>query len=139
MKRSDDVESVVSEVYASMRAGDGEAVVRLIADGDDVLVIGTDADEWWDSAAAAKDAIRAQNDAVGGLDVQPGELHGYADGDIGWFDDRPSMRLPDGTLIPLRLTGVVTRSGKRWVVQQMHISVAATINDALFGQRGQKT
>jgi hypothetical protein len=133
MKRSGEIETFLKNMYDLMRAGDGEAAARLIADGTDVLFVGTDADEWWNSSDAAQGAFREQLEATGGFDIEPGELRGYDDGEIGWFDDQPKMRMPDGTIVPLRLTGVARRSNGGWTLVQGHLSVAASINESLFG------
>jgi hypothetical protein len=133
MQRSDEVEALLKRLYELMRAGDGDRAVQLIADGDGVIFVGTDADEWWNSTSAARAALREQLEATGGFDIEPGDVRGYADGDVGWYDDQPTMRLPDGTVVPMRLTGVARRSGDSWVVVQGHLSVAASINETLFG------
>ena len=49
MQRSGEVEALLKTMYDLMRAGDGDAAAQLIADGDGVLFVGTDADEWWNS------------------------------------------------------------------------------------------
>ncbi len=133
MQRSDEVEALLKTMYDLMRAGDGDAAAQLIADGDGVLFVGTDADEWWNSTDAARGAFREQLEATGGFDIDPGDLRGYAEGDVGWFNDQPTMRLPDGTVVPMRMTGVAQRSDSTWVVVQGHLSVAASINETLFG------
>lgn len=133
MVRSSDVEALLRGMYDSFRAGDGEAVVRLIAAGADTLFVGTDADEWWSGSEAVKAAAREQLEATGGFPIEPGDLRGYAEGDVGWFDDQPAMRMSDGTVVPMRMTGVARRSGGRWEIVQGHLSVAGSVNDALFG------
>jgi hypothetical protein len=99
-----------------------------------VLLVGTDSGEWWDNTDDARAALREQLGASGGgFDIDPGEMRGYAEGDVGWFDDQPTMRLPDGTVLRMRMTGVAQRSDSTWVVVQAHLSVAASINETLFG------
>lgn len=132
MQRSADIEAQVNRMYDLMRAGDGDAAAQLIADGEGVIFVGTDADEWWNSTDAARAAFREQLEATGGFDIEPGDPRGYAEGNVGWFDDQPNMRLPDGTVVPMRMTGVVRRSDGTWVVVQGHLSVAASINERLF-------
>ena len=134
MKRSDEVESLVNHLYALMRAGDADALAGMIADDDGVLVIGTDPGEWWDSTTAARAAMHEQHEAMGGgLDIKSGELHGYADGDVGWFDDQPTALLLDGTELPIRVTGVTKRSNGELVMQQGRWSPTANLNDVVFG------
>jgi hypothetical protein len=94
MQPSDEVEAVPKRMYDLMRTGDGEAAAQLIADGDGVIFVGTDADEWWSSTDAARAAFREQLEATGGLDIEPGDLRGYADGDIGWLTTSPPYGRP---------------------------------------------
>ena len=133
MKRSDEIEAFLTNLYDLMRAGNGDAAAGLLAEGAEVLFVGTDADEWWDSSDTAKGAFRQQLEATGGFDIEPGDLRGFDDGDIGWFDDQPKLRMPDGTVVPMRLTGVARRSNGSWTLVQGHLSVAASINESLFG------
>jgi len=67
------------------------------------------------------------------LDISAGGVHAHAIGDVGWFDDRPTMRLPDGTELPLRLSGVAARVDGEWRVVQLHLSTATAVNEALSG------
>jgi hypothetical protein len=133
MERAGEVEQLVERMYEQMRAGDGEAAGGLIADGAGVLVIGTDADEWWDSSAVARQAMREQHEAAGAFDIRAGGVRAQVRGDVGWFDDRPTMRLPDGTEMVMRVSGVATRADGDWRIVQLHVSVAASVNEALFG------
>src|SRR4051794_14943142 len=85
MKHSDEIEALVNQMFNYMRAGDGEAVGELIADDDDVLIVGTDTDEWWNSGSMAKQHIREQHEQAGGFDITVDVVNTYAHGDVGWF------------------------------------------------------
>lgn len=130
MQRSEQVESLVHRLYELMRAADGDAIGELIADHDGVLVVGTD-EEWWQGADMVRRAMRAQHDEMGAFDITAGDVHGYATGDVAWFDDQPTLRLPDGTGLSLRLTGVAERGATGWALAQLHVSIPATVNEAL--------
>src|SRR2546429_261504 len=104
MNSSADIESVVREFYDAMKRGDSTAISQLIAPKDEVLFIGTDPGEWWEGHGVATSAMAAQLEAMGGgIELVGGSPSAYESGDVGWFADRPSFRLPDGTDVSTRL------------------------------------
>lgn len=120
-------------MYELMRTGDAESLIELIAE-DGVIFVGTDAEEWWqEDLAALHAAFREQLEATGGFDIFDEDPVGYSDGDVGWFSDHGSLRLPDGTVVPMRQTGVLRRVDGEWRIVQSHASVPADINERLFG------
>jgi ketosteroid isomerase-like protein len=132
MERSAEVESFVEEMYARMRSGDGDAAGDLVADDAGVLFVGTDGDEWWETPDAVKAAFREQLEATGGFDIASGAIVAHADGDVGWFGDQPTMGMPDGSRVTMRMTGVVCRRDGAWTCVQGHLSVPADVNETLF-------
>ena len=132
MERSQAVEGVVRQMYELMRAGDGAAASALITDEDGALFVGTDAEEWWDDTAAIRGAMQQQLEATGGFDFVDMDPRGYRSGDVGWFGDQPSMRFPDGSTVPMRMTGVAQLVDGSWQIVQAHLSVAASVNQQLF-------
>jgi hypothetical protein len=130
MERSREIEGFAERLYELMRAGDGAGAAALLADGD-LVFVGTDPDEWWDTSEAAKAAFREQLEATGGFDIHSSRLVGFADGDVGWLADQPMMRI-GGQEVPMRMTGVVHRGADGWRMVQGHLSVAAQVNDDLF-------
>jgi len=133
MERSEVIETLVSKVYEAMKRGDAGAVVSLIATGSASLVIGTDPDEWRSGAEAVKAALKAELDAMGGIDLVGGQPEGYSVGTVGWFADRPALRLPDGSRVPVRLTGVAVLEGNAWKLVQTHVSVGVP-NEEVVGR-----
>jgi hypothetical protein len=130
MDRSTAVESFIEEMYASMRDGDGKGCADML-DDEVTIFIGTDGDEWWDTPAASKAAFQEQLESTGGFDISAGGPVGYADGDIGWGADQPTMRIGDQS-VPMRMTAVMRRVDGNWRIVQGHLSVAANINQDLF-------
>ena len=122
----------VDELYARMNDSDA-AFERLIASGDGVLGIGTDPDEWWDGAAALRDAFATQTREMreAGMAVEPGEVRVWQSGDVGWFADRPRIRLPDGSGLDTRVSGVCRREAGGWALIHWHISVGVPNEDAV--------
>jgi ketosteroid isomerase-like protein len=126
-----DMAELLSALYASLSTGDASAWEESFAS--DVLVIGTDDAEWW----------QGKGDALRVIDAQITELHDagarYAGGtpqigsagDTVWAADRPTLRLADGTTVPLRVTAVATRDGDTLAIRQMHVSVGAPNEETL--------
>jgi ketosteroid isomerase-like protein len=131
MERSAGAEAFAERMYERMRAGDGETLAGMIV-AEGALFVGTDAEEWWDTSEAAKAAFREQMTASGGFDVRAGNVIAYAEGDVAWLADQPVMRIGDHD-VTMRMTAVLRRSGDSWEIVQGHLSVAANVNDDLFG------
>jgi hypothetical protein len=132
MERSSEIEQFVRDFYSLMRQGDGPGASAQVADDEGVVFVGTDAEEWWDTTAKARAAFAEQMEASGGFDIINEDPRGYRDGDVGWFADQPSMRLPDGNVMPMRMTGVVRLVDGQWRVVQGHLSTPASVNPELF-------
>lgn len=89
--------------------------------------------------------VAGKDAALRVIDAQVTELHeagarytgGEAQiegvGDTIWAADRPTLRLADGTTVPLRVTAVATRDGETLTIRQMHVSVGAP-NDEILHQ-----
>lgn len=134
MERSSDVETVVRRMYEGIRRGDADAVIELVAE-DGVVFVGTDADDWWrDDLDALHAAIREQLGTTEGFDMFDEDPVCYSDGDFAWFSDQPSIRLPDGAVVPMRQTGALRRLDGEWRIVLSHLSVAANVNERLFGE-----
>jgi hypothetical protein len=131
MERSDELVQLMHELYDGMRSGDVSAFEAATVD--EVLVIGSDPQEWWDGRDAVVAAFRAQTEAMGGgFPVQMGNPVAYSYGDVGWIADQGTMAGPGGS-IPFRLTVVTVRTGGDWKVAQMHFSIGVP-NEEAFGQ-----
>ena len=123
---SDGIRDVVQRYAEAVRVGDLDTVAQLIDDGDEVLVIGTDPNEWWRGRDAVLSVYRAQQaemgDSVGisSLDLETAQEIG----DAGWFAGRILLQVPTGEL-PLRVSGTARRRGQQWRIVHMHVSVGA--------------
>lgn len=135
MDDSATLRAFVTELYARMNDSDAAAFHRLIASSDDVLGIGTDPNEWWDGTAALRDAFTTQTREMreAGMAVEPGEVRVWQSGTVGWFADRPRIRLPDGSQVDTRVSGVCRRQADGWALVHWHISVGVP-NEEAVGQ-----
>jgi ketosteroid isomerase-like protein len=134
VERSGQIESLVHDLYDAMKRGDAPGIAGLVANDASVLMIGTDPDEWWSGRDRISAVFRDQVEAMGGsIELVGGEPEGYAAGDVGWFADRPSFKLPDATEVPTRLTGAAIREAGVWKFVQTHISIGVA-NEEAIGQ-----
>lgn len=123
------VDAVVRTFYNAINQSDPGAVAGLVADDQGAVFVGTDGDEWWAGPAEITGALQAQIEETGGhVKIVEKDPVAYASGDVAWFADRPSFRLPDGSEIPTRLTGVAVRTGSDWRIVQGHISIGGAGN-----------
>jgi len=130
-----EVTSVLSRMVDIVRAGDVDAAVALFADDPDVFLQGTGVDEARTGRAAIREQIErdfTQSDALSWTTL-PQSVSSAAS--VAWTAGDVVIRVTMGgrTLdIPHRLTTVLERRGGKWLVLQMHLSVA---NQAqAFGQ-----
>ena len=93
---------------------------------EDMLVIGTDPDEWWENHESLLDALRVSlkqfRDA--GVRVEPGNPQAFVEGTVGWIADRPIFYLPDGSQMESRVTAVMRYQDGVWKIAQQHFSYA---------------
>ena len=80
----------------------------------------------------SKAAFREQLESTGGFDIAAGGPVGYAEGAVGWAADQPTMGIGEQR-VPMRMTCVLRRVDGNWRIVQGHLSVAANINQDLFG------
>ena len=98
------------------------------------MFLRTDPNEWWEGFEALREAMRAQSEAMGGMQIAAGQLQAYREGGVGWVIDRDaSFRLPDGREIPFRSTLVFRREDGEWKLVHLHSSIGVS-NEEMFGQ-----
>lgn len=94
--------------YDRISHNDASAFDQLISDDPATLVIGTVHDEWVTERERLRFGFEAE-----ALSIEPGaEPTGYAEGDLGWFVDRPVYVFGD-LRVAVRLTSVLRREGGR--------------------------
>ena len=131
MERAPELEQAMKDLYAAMGRGDGGFLRDFVSESDGVTMIATDPNEYWTDHGTITRVWAQQLDEMGGLDIQPGELRAYRDGDVGWAADRPTIRMPDGSELPFRITAVYTRENGGWKLVQGHASIGVANEEAL--------
>ena len=120
------IREVVHRYADAVRVGDLDTVEALFDAGDEVLVIGTDPQEWWQGRDTVLAVYRAQQAEMGDeVGISTLELEcAHEIGDAGWFAGRIRLQVPTGDL-PLRVSGTARRRGAEWKIVHLHVSVGA--------------
>jgi ketosteroid isomerase-like protein len=129
MQKSVEIAQALRAYLEAIAAGDVAAVEAMMSE--EVLLIGTDPDEWWQGGDEARRVFRTQLAEMGGaMPIVVNDPQGYVDGDVGWAADRPLIRLPDGDH-PFRVTITFRREDDGWKVVQSHASIGVPNQETL--------
>ena len=131
MQPSAELVAVSKRLFAALSASDLEALHGVIAHDDDVLVIGTDPDEWWAGPQTVHGILDAQLRELAGWSWAPTSLVAYESGETGWAAARVRVTFPDGSRQDLRTTIVFDLDRAQWKVVQWHISIGVANEDTV--------
>ena len=136
MEQSDELRDLTLRFYEAATTGDLSFFDRHISRQEGVAFVGTDPNEWWEGFEALREAIRAQSEEMGGMQIVPGRLQAYREGNVGWVIDRNSwFRLPDGKEMPFRNSAVFLKEDGEWKLIHTHTSIGVR-NEQMFGEEG---
>lgn len=128
MERSPDLKDVMLRYYEAVSRGDEAFMDKILSRQDEVLIVGTDPDEWWTDPSTINQKLKDQ--AQAGIKLVPGELQCYREGSIGWVADRARFILADGSEIPFRFTVVFRQEDRDWRMVQAHASIGVPNDEA---------
>ena len=125
MSATDDMRELLDRMYDSFASGDPTVWTGNVAD--DVLGIGTDADEWWEGRSVIAKVVPTQVHEMSSESVRltSGQPHIVACGDVVWSVDRPVLHLGDGTETPLRVTAIAVSAHESLQLTHFHYSVGS--------------
>lgn len=118
MERAPELKDLLLHFYAAAARGDVAFMEQVLSQQGDVLLIGTDPNEWWATAATIRQSLTAQ--AQAGIRITAGDPQAYREGAVGWVADRAKLHLPNGTEVPFRWTGVFHQEAGEWKLVQGH-------------------
>jgi hypothetical protein len=132
MQRDAELAEYVAKFYTVFNTGDVTSLGDFVSRDHGILGIGTDPREWW----IGEDVIRAFQTQppemhAAGLRFDSGEVHAYREGSVGWLADQPTLKLPDGGEVPMRLTAVCHQEDGAWKMVQFHLSIGIANEEAL--------
>ena len=133
MEQSSELRNLMLRFYEALSSGDLSFFDRHFSNSDAVRGIGTDPEEWWNGPRVAQ-VWKEQVAAMGGsMPLQPGEPEAYAEGNVGWVADRPTLDAGDGNRVAIRFTAVFHKEDADWKLVQSHGSLGVS-NEESFGE-----
>src|SRR5207244_2248129 len=102
MKPSTQVKDTILRFYDEFSRADAGAMIGLVSREPGVVAIGTDPLEWWDDHDRIHKVWETQLKELGGAKLVAGDPQAREEGSVGWAADRPTLRLADGTDMPMR-------------------------------------
>ena len=133
MEQSTELKELYLRICEAQSKGDYSFFERYFSQKDGVLAIGTDPTEWWAGYATITKVFKAQLEETGGFQILADTPQAYGDGSIGWVAGQPTLKLPDGTEMPVRLTAVFQKEQDGWKIVQWHFSIGIS-NEDLIGE-----
>jgi len=130
MAPSTEIRDTMLEFYRRMLAGESDAANDLISRDPALIFIGS-AGEWVDDQATLRTGTQVPGEGV----VAGPNPVGFANGDVGWFADRPTWHFADGTSAEMRMSAVLQREPDGWRIVHAHLSVAVPDDQCVMLQR----
>lgn len=109
--------------YTASSHSDADFLARFIAPQPEAVVVGTDAAEWWQGGDEIIHIWSTAWRQRGGLPVEHSRPQAFRSGMVGWVADQAQWRLPDGRVVPFRLTAVFNNNAGAWQLVQAHFSL----------------
>ena len=134
MEQSEELKDLTLRLYEAEATGDISFIERNMSRQQGAVYVGSDPNEWWEGLEAFVEAMRAQSETMGGMQIVSGQLQAYREGNIGWSIDRDTLfRLPDGTEVPFRNSYVFVQEDDEWKLVHGHTSIGVS-NEEVLGQ-----
>ena len=130
---TEELNDLFEEMYAALITGDVSTWAARMSARHEPLGIGTDPHEFWVGRDRIAQVTGAQVEemSAAGIRFVAGDIRTHSVGEVAWGVDQPTLRMPDGTQVPMRLTVVaVDEDGElRWT--QFHLSMGVPNGEAL--------
>jgi ketosteroid isomerase-like protein len=137
LEQSDELRDLTLRFYEATATGDLSFLERHLSRQEGAVFVGTDPHERWEGFEAFVEAMRTQAEAqwgaAAGMQIVPGQLQAYQEGNVGWaIDCDPLFRLPDGLELPFRSSWVFRREDGEWKLVHVHTSIGVGNEEALL-------
>jgi ketosteroid isomerase-like protein len=132
VQSSEEIRRVVHRWLEANRDGDGDAFVGRVSEEAGVLVIGSDADEWWrgEDRAVWKRQMEELSELPFTFTWEEDEIEAWEEGTVGWASLRVNWQGPEASE-EARGTVVLHLERGEWKVVQAHWSVPSPNADFL--------
>ncbi len=133
METSAELQALYRKICEAQTDGDYRFFEDHFSKKEGVTAIGTDPSEWWNGYKTITRVFKAQLEEAGGFQIVADTPMAYREGSTGWVAGQPTLRLSNGTEIPLRLTVVFQREHDGWKILQWHCSMGIS-NEGVIGK-----
>ncbi len=133
MEKSVELKELTLQLYKAMETGDMEFFGNHVSQEEGSLAVGTDPEEWWEGHDVITNVFEAQLKEMKGFSITGSDSQAYTEGSVGWVADRIEFKLPNGTVVPARLTTICHKEAGEWKIVQWHFSLGVP-NEEVFDQ-----
>ena len=130
MQPSPELRDLVSGYFRSFTAGDPEWVARHVLDGDELRLVGTNADEWLGGTDGFEAFRHEAAGATGALVAALSEVEAFFHGEVGWCAALVRFTLPSGLSARARFSAVFVSIEGTWKVVSSHTSIPVPDDEA---------
>ena len=131
MEQSTELKQLYLRICEAISNGDHSFFECYFSQKDGVLAIGSDPTEWWTGYPTIIGVLKAQLKETTGFQILADTPQAYHDGSIGWVAGQPTLKLPDGKEMPVRLTVVFQKEQTGWKIVQWHFSIGISNKDLI--------
>lgn len=128
-RRSPEIEAVITRTLQAIAAADVAPLERLASPDPWFRAIGTDPEEWWDSASFLP-IMRIQTAEMGTLGLEMLHTEGWELGDVAWGAARIRVTSAAGA-VEMRVTAVYALDAGVWRIVQWHASEGVPNGESL--------
>lgn len=128
---SEELRAFILRLYRYFEAGDLEGMRGMTSESPNLVIIGSDPDEWWvGPQTLALLAIQVRE--LSGLKIEAGRLVAQAAGNFGWVVDNPVLSPSNGQPVHTRMSFVLGIERGQWRILHWHTSIGHA-NEAALG------
>ncbi len=123
MQANEEILNIVLCHYGKFDSGEqADSIHDIYSLQEGVTIIGNDPNEWFDDRDSLVAFMNAGSSSKMDINVQ--NLKAFSEGSVGWSMDRVTVKLPNGTELPVRHTRIFHKENNSWKMVHLHVSIA---------------
>ena len=130
MQPSTELCDLISGYFRSFTTGDPDWVERHVLNGDQLRLIGTNAEEWLNGTDGFETFLHEAANATGALKATLSDIEAFSEGEVGWGAALVRFELPSGLTAQARFSVVFVSIDGTWKMISSHTSVPVPDEDA---------
>jgi hypothetical protein len=131
MQPCDELKNIVLQHYGKFHSGEqSHSIEETYSLQKGVTIIGNDPNEWFEDRSSIDAFINAGGSSR--LDIEVKNIVACCEGTVGWTADRVTVKLPNGSELPVRHTRIFHKENDVWKLVHLHVSIAVP-NESMGG------